>query len=154
MDLVLQKIESNELNKVVFNFLGLSGREKLHLLHLDDKMYYTHEVQEDFLDLKLPSETKYLLNGHGIFVHPKTGEIFAFQFGRSEMAFKNNQTKTERITSGLFRKRNRVQNYFSNDAGDDIIDATELGPDWAIHINFINSYALRMVNYYNSICKT
>jgi hypothetical protein len=151
MDSLLQKIESNELNKVVLDFLGYSGREKLHLLHFDEVKYHTHEVREDFLKLNMPSEVKYILNTHGIFVHPKTGEIFAFQFWRTEMAFKNKQTRMERITSGLFRKRNRVQNYFSNDAGDDIIDATELGSDLAIHINFIGSYETMMISYYNSI---
>lgn len=153
-DSLLQKITSNESNKVVLDFLGYSNLEELYLIHLNEKKYFTHEVLEDFLKLRVPIETKYILNNHGIFVHPKTGEIFTFQFWRTEMAFKNKQTNLERMIDRLFTKRKKRQNYFSNDAGDDVIDATELGQDWAIHINFIDSYEERMINYYDSIRST
>lgn len=160
-DLLLNKIKSFKGNSKVLEYFG-DGCKSNELIPIHAKNFYTHEVLEDFLSLDLPSETKYILNNHGIFVNPNSGEIFAFQFGRSEVIFKRNLASIDlgslpRLRRTLFRFYNirglfklRL-NYFSNIYGDHIIDMKFLGKKWALSIYFTTRLEEKIQDYYRSI---
>lgn len=143
---ILTKILENSSNQKVLKFLGINSKDSKHnLIPYKDKPSYTHEGLEDFLNIKVPSESKYLLNNNGIIIKPLTGEIVAIQFGRTDSAFRHIDEDTGSLSQLKFNCLKSLKlkvyfkvslNYFSNIHHTDIIDARALGPKWALSIYF------------------
>lgn len=165
MDSITNLIFTHPANRKVLEYLGI--KPNFRITSVQDKEPYTHEGLEDFLELDLPSDSKYIVGSNGMIVIPETGEIIAFQFGRSEVALKvtdpgsyNNNFK--HIRSGLLENWKLLSSlkvslrYFSNIYGDanTVIDIRELGKPWALSIYFVGEAHEHIKEYYTRKRKT
>jgi hypothetical protein len=162
MTTTLEKILSHNDNGKVLKFLDLDKIERHTLTPLIKKDFNTHEGLEDFLKCGVPTESKYILDNHGIIIIPETGEIIAFQFGRHETAFKlaepnlyrNNFKHLRRRLLSNLKIKNAMKvslGYFSNVYADTdtIVDIRELGNEWALSIYFVGQSEEMIKKFYN-----
>lgn len=160
MTTTLEKILSHFDNGKVLKFLNLDKIEHHKLTAINEKDFYTHEGLEDFLKCGVPTESKYILDNHGVFIIPETGEIIAFQFGQHETAFKlaepnfyrNNFKHIKRGLLSNLKIKSAMKvslGYFSNVYADTIVDIRELGNEWSLSIYFVGQSEELIKKFYN-----
>lgn len=158
---ILDKIIINTENQKVLEFLSIDNSRQATLISKSDKIQYTHEGLDDFLELDVPDDSKFILNNTGIFVIPQSGEIIAFEFGIYERAFKllsseNYSINCKHIKNGLLSNFKILDflkvslRYFSNIYGDKdtVIDIRKLGSEWALGIYFLDEMPKLINEYY------
>jgi len=126
MDALLQKILSNPANEKVLNFLKIESNQATYYF----KKWKNGRIRPDEGGIALvedfgkavPAECKYEFSTYTIMVHPKTGIIFAFNYGRYSMFFRCDFKRSGLENTDKFRKG------FTFDC---IADITMLGDDWA-----------------------
>lgn len=160
---LLEKIHLNQKNKHVLNFFKDRNYGFSIIVHVSEKKGYTHEGLEDFLNMNVPEEIKFLGGPLGLMINPQTGEILAFQFSRSDYALKvvnasKYSNNCSHIRQGLLRNlkikaASKVSlRYFSNIWGDEdtVVDLRMLDNNWVYGLYILNESEKEINNYYQT----
>ncbi len=160
---LLEKIHLNQNNISVLNFFKDRNYGFGTIIHVSENQGYKHEGLEDFLDMNVPEEIKFLGGSLGLMINPQTGEILAFQFSRSDVAIKIVNSKKyanncAHIRQGLLRNlkikaASKVSlRYFSNIWGDEdtVVDLRMLDNNWVYGLYILNELEKEVNNYYQT----
>lgn len=149
--LLAEKIQLNKKNKSVLRLLNIKSLTEKVIIHRSNQNTYTTEGIEDFWSMKVAEKYKYLIAGHAVLLEPDSGEIFAFEFGFGNCAFKITTPEKKldigfkHIKEGLRKNfkfnaaRKVCLRYFSNiyNDPDTIIDFRSLEKCWVLGIYYI-----------------
>lgn len=142
MNNLLQKILVNPKNKKVLHYLNITDTNAIEIANNIGTMYT--ETYGLFLEYTkaLPANTKYMANGRGLLIIPKTGLIFGFTHGINSIIFRCNVTYHNIDNTDNLSVLRNIDGIYD--------DVRELGENWAFLLHFIDDYKEALLASYNA----